>query len=225
MKWRETSNRTLAQLNQHTTIHSSSLFENGRADECWLLKSNAPQGNSPAFLCELVNKGRAAVPAELPQLWDWFAFSLLLCGWVMGWWASQWLRPKKQTKRKRQIILNNEGRRQPKEAPWIQQMKAINAKKLNLFNWMELMRQWRWMNKRSTKPPTVARQGKGSKTANPSIAGGAVSPAIDWIGFAGGAGLFFFFLLSLLKWKTIHQSTTKWRVDWLVCFISLLLLN
>ena len=158
MKWRETSNRTLAQLNQHTTIHSSSLFENGRADECWLLKSNAPQGNSPAFLCELVNKGRAAVPAELPQLWDWFAFSLLLCGWVMGWWASQWLRPKKQTKRKRQIILNNEGRRQPKEAPWIQQMKAINAKKLNLFNWMELMRQWRWMNKRSTKPPTVARQ-------------------------------------------------------------------
>ena len=93
MRWRETSNRTLAQLNQHTTIHSSSLFENGRADECWLLKSNAPQGNSPAFLCELVNKGRAAVPAEnspaIPSTQtpiDCWPASAAINGFVC-WWA------------------------------------------------------------------------------------------------------------------------------------------
>ena len=107
MKWRETSNRTLAQLNQHTTIHSSSLFENGRADECWLLKSNAPPKkwmNEWRKLMKLIwwMNGFICLGIE----WIWFGLCLWICG---GLWAAgrQWLRPKKQTKQQTKLMKSN----------------------------------------------------------------------------------------------------------------------
>ena len=76
-----------------------------------------------------------------------------LCGWVMGWWASQWLRPKKRTKTNNST---NQWSWKTKESEWSE------IEEINEINWRNELNGKPSSNSCAASPST----NKNSKSIN-----------------------------------------------------------